>query len=46
MKALLVQDSSDDNRYNFIIETLQGIHSIKSYGLEAVFTRRYEKLAE
>lgn len=46
MKALEVQDGNDDRRYNFIIEALQGIHSIKSYGLEAVFTRRYERLEE
>lgn len=46
MKALQVQDENDDKRYNFIIEALQGIHSIKSYGLEAVFTRKYERLEE
>ena len=46
MKALEIQDKNDDKRYNFIIEALQGIHSIKSYGLEAVFTRRYERLEE
>ena len=46
MKALQVQDENDDKRYNFIIETLQGIHSIKSYGIEAVFKRRYERLEE
>lgn len=44
--SLEIQDEEDDKRYNFIIETLQGIHSIKSYGLEAVFTRRYERLEE
>jgi ATP-binding cassette subfamily C protein LapB len=46
MKALEIQDGNDDRRYNFIIEALQGIHSIKSYGLEPVFTRRYERLEE
>jgi ATP-binding cassette, subfamily C, bacterial LapB len=46
MQALKVQGKSDDQRYNFIIEALQGIHSIKSYGLEAVFARRYERLEE
>lgn len=46
MRALQVQDKNDDKRYNFIIETLQGIHSIKSYGVESVFQRRYERLEE
>lgn len=46
MRALQVQDKNDDKRYNFIIETLQGIHSIKSYGIESVFQRRYERLEE
>lgn len=44
--ALEYQDVSDDKRYNFIIESLQGIHSIKSYGIEEVFKRRYERLEE
>lgn len=44
--ALIAQGASDDRRYNFIIEALQGIHSIKSYGIEPVFKRRYEKLEE
>ncbi len=46
MRALKAQGVCDDKRYNFIIEALQGIHSIKSYGIEAVFQRRYEKLEE
>ncbi|MDA9163257.1 ABC transporter transmembrane domain-containing protein [Rickettsiaceae bacterium] len=46
MGALKNQDANDDKRYNFIIETLQGIHSIKSYGIESVFKRRYERLEE
>jgi ABC-type protease/lipase transport system fused ATPase/permease subunit len=46
MKALKAQGVCDDKRYNFIIEALQGIHSIKSYGIEAVFQRRYERLEE
>lgn len=45
-EALHYQDESDDKRYNFIIESLQGIHSIKSYGIEEVFKRRYERLEE
>jgi len=46
MHALQEQDANDDKRYNFIIETLQGIHSIKSYGVESVFQRRYERMEE
>ncbi len=44
--ALIAQGDSDNKRYNFIIEALQGIHSIKSYGIEPVFKRRYERLQE
>jgi ATP-binding cassette subfamily C protein LapB len=40
MRAIKAQGVCDDKRYNFIIETLQGIHSIKSYGIETVFQRR------
>lgn len=45
-ESLQSQDASDDKRYNFIIESLKGIHSIKSYGIEEVFKRRYERLEE
>jgi ATP-binding cassette subfamily C protein LapB len=45
-QTLLDQGDVDDKRYNFIIEALQGIHTIKSLGLEAVFTRRYERFEE
>lgn len=36
----------DDRRYSFIIEALSGIHTIKSFGMEALFVRRYERLQE
>ena len=39
-------DIQNDKRYNFIVEALQGIHTIKSLGLEAIFTRRYARLEE
>ncbi len=45
-QALLNQGGVDDKRYNFIVEALQGIHTIKSLGLEAIFTRRYARLEE
>lgn len=40
------RDDSDDARYNFLIESLEGIHSLKSFGLENIFARRYEALEE
>lgn len=45
-QSLLNQGGVDDKRYNFIVEALQGIHTIKSLGLEAIFTRRYASLEE
>jgi len=36
----------EDRRYSFIIETLSGIHSIKSMAMENLMGRRYEKLME
>ncbi len=43
-KSLVDHGEVDDKRYNFIVEALQGIHTIKSLGVESVFTRRYENL--
>lgn len=34
----------DDRRYNFIIETLGGIHTVKGLAMEALMQRRYERL--
>ena len=34
----------EDRRQNFIIESLKGIHTIKSMAMEALMLRRYEKL--
>lgn len=45
-QALEAQGGVDNKRYNFIIETLQGIHTVKSFGIEAIFKRRYESLEE
>lgn len=45
-KALQERDDIDDKRYNFLIESLEGIHSLKSFGLENIFARRYEALEE
>lgn len=38
------RDRDDDRRYDFLIESLEGIHTIKSFGLENAFSRRYEAL--
>ncbi len=35
---------TDDRRYNFIIEVLRKIHTIKGLGLETLMVRRYELL--
>jgi ATP-binding cassette subfamily C protein LapB len=36
----------DDRRFNFIIEVLSGIHTIKAMAMEAPMMRRYERLLE
>lgn len=38
------QDFSGKIRYNYLIETLSGIHTIKALGLEKFFQRRSERL--
>ncbi len=38
------QDFSGKIRYNFIIETLSGIHTLKGLGLEKFFLRRNDRL--
>lgn len=38
--------TADDRRFNFIIEVLGGIHSIKAMAMEAQMLRRYERLQE
>ncbi|MCC6597995.1 MAG: ATP-binding cassette domain-containing protein [Alphaproteobacteria bacterium] len=44
--ALKARDRADDARYNFLIEGLEGIHTLKSFSLENSFARRYEVLQE
>lgn len=44
--ALQRRDDSDDRRYDFLIESLEGVHSIKSFGLENIFIRKYEALED
>jgi len=43
-QALVTRSTMEDRRQNFIIESLQGIHTIKSMAMEAFMLRRYEKL--
>lgn len=44
--ALKTRDKTDDKRYNFLIEALEGIHTVKAFALENSFARRYETLEE
>lgn len=44
--ALRKRDMADDARYDFLIETLSGIHTTKSLGLEQTFIRKYESLQQ
>ena len=45
LKTALEQRSyADQRRQNFLIETLQGIHTVKAMAMEALMLRRYERL--
>lgn len=37
-------NETDDKRIDFMIETLNGVHSVKALSLEAMMARRYERL--
>ena len=37
---------ADDRRYNFLIEVLGGIHTVKAMAMESLMARRYERLQE
>jgi len=43
-RALETRSRMEDHRQNFLIESLQGIHTIKSMAMEALMLRRYERL--
>lgn len=45
-KSLSERATWDDRRYNFLIEVLTGIHTVKGLALEAQMVRRYERLQE
>ncbi len=45
-EAIAKRMQADDRRFNFIIEVLGGIHSVKAMAMETPMVRRYERLQE
>lgn len=45
-RSLEARMRADDRRYNFIIEVLGGIHTVKGLAMEEQMLRRYERLQE
>lgn len=45
-EALKKREKADDSRFNFLIESLEGVHTLKAFALEKFFERRYEALEE
>ena len=43
-RALEDRTVMDDRRYDFLMETLAGIHTVKAMAMEPVMARRYERL--
>ena len=43
-KALDKRNFTDTHRQNFLMETLKGIHTVKSMAMESLMLRRYERL--
>lgn len=44
--ALKNREAADDKRFNFLIESLEGVHTLKAFALEKFFERRYEAMEE
>lgn len=44
--ALQAREKADDLRFNFLIEALEGVHTLKAFALERFFERKYEALEE
>lgn len=44
--ALAARETADNTRFDFLIEALEGVHTVKSFALEKIFERRYEALEE
>lgn len=45
-QSLKKRSVDDERRFNFIIEVLTGVHTIKGIGMETLMVRRYERLQE
>jgi ATP-binding cassette subfamily C protein LapB len=45
-EALQKRDTADDRRYNFLIECLKSVHTLKAFAIEKLIARRYESLQE
>lgn len=43
-EALIKQSEMEDRKRNFVIEILQGLHTVKSMAMEPFMQRRFEKL--
>jgi ATP-binding cassette subfamily C protein LapB len=39
-----MRNRADDKRYDFLLDTLEGMHTVKAFCLEDKFTRRYEAI--
>lgn len=46
LKSLEDREKEDDKRFNFLIESLEGIHTLKAMTLEKLFSRKYEALED
>lgn len=44
--GLTQRNECDERRYNFLLQALLGVHTIKSSGLEQLFCRRYEYMEQ
>lgn len=44
--SLLDREKADDKRFDFLIEALDGVHTLKAFAVEKFFERRYESLEE
>jgi ATP-binding cassette subfamily C protein LapB len=42
--TLQKREATDDERFNFLVETLESVHTVKALALEPYFERRYEAL--
>lgn len=38
------RNMADDRRYDFLLDCLEGMHTVKAFSLEDAFTRRYERI--